>query len=116
MSSESPDPAADRYAPENLEHFFVQLLKRVPNYSTEMTPESRALQRAHLDHLWALHEQGKLVVMGPVLDDGDIRGFSIYRADSIEEVLELSSGDPGVQSGRFVLEVHPWMTHRGILP
>jgi len=110
------DPASDRNAPENLERFFVQFLKRGPNYATEMTPELATLHQAHLDHLWHLHEQGKIVAMGPVLDDGDIRGISIYRADSVEEVMELSSADPAVQAGRFVLEVHPWMTHKGILP
>ena len=115
-STQPDDSAANRYAPENLEHFFVVLLKRGPNYTTDHSPQIDELQQAHLAHLWSQHEAGKLVVMGPVLDDSDIRGFSIYRVDSAEEIQALAADDPGVKSGRFVIEVHPWMTHKGILP
>lgn len=115
-STQPDDSVSNRYAPENLEHFFVVLLRRGPNYTAENSPETDALQRAHLAHLWSQHESGKLVVMGPVLDDGDIRGLSLYRAESAEEIQTLAAEDPAVKSGRFVIEVHPWMTHRGILP
>ena len=116
MSDGSDDSARDRYAPENLERFVITLLKRGPNYTTEPSPELEAQQRAHLDHLWQQHVAGTLVVMGPVLDDSDIRGFSIYRVETVEEALRLAEDDPGVKSGRFVIEAHPWMTHKGILP
>ncbi len=116
MSNESADATNDRYAPENLEHLYIALLKRGPNYTTDPSPELDELQRAHLAHLWAQHESGELVVMGPVLDGGDLCGFSIYRVDSMEEVIALAEDDPGVKAGRFVIEAHPWMTHRGILP
>jgi uncharacterized protein YciI len=115
MSDYRDIPAEERYRPENLERFVVTLLKRGPNYRSEPSPELEAQQREHLGHLWELHLSGKLVVMGPVLDDSDIRGFSIYRVDSVEEALALANEDPGVKSGRFVIEAHPWMTHRGIL-
>ena len=116
MSRESDDAVGDRYAPENLERFVITLLKRGPNYTTQPSPEFDEQQKAHLAHLWDQHLAGKLVVMGPVLDDGDIRGFSIYRVESVEEALRLAEDDPGVRSGRFVIEAHPWMTHKGILP
>lgn len=116
MSTDSRDPSAHRYAPENLERFVIVLLKRGADHTNRTSPELDELQKAHLDHLWKLHKAGELVVMGPVLDDGEIRGFAIYRVDSVERALELAQDDPGVKAGLFVVEAHPWMTHRGILP
>ncbi len=115
-ASSSSDTTVNRYAPENLERFVITLLKRGPNYTSDPSPELEALQQAHLDYLWQLHVDGKLVVMGPVLDDGDLRAFSIFRVESVAEALELAEDDPAVKAGRFVIEAHPWMTNKGILP
>lgn len=62
-----------------------------------------------------LHQQGKLIMAGPFLDDSDRRGVVVYRVGSVEEARELGAGDPAVKAGRLMIDVHPWMTFKGIL-
>lgn len=59
---------------------------------------------------------GAAVAAGPVTDGGDIRGFSIFRTATLAEARAIAEADPGVLAGRFVVELHPWMTPRGRLP
>jgi hypothetical protein len=41
-----------------------------------------------------------------VLDDSDLAGIGIFHTTA-EETKEIMDGDPGVQAGLFVYEVHP---------
>jgi uncharacterized protein len=53
-------------------------------------------------------EEGKLILAGPFLDDGDIRGIYIFNVQTVEEAEALTKTDPAIQSGRLVMELHPW--------
>ena len=55
-----------------------------------------------------MSDSGQLVLAGPFLDDGDIRGIYIFAVQSIEEAEELTSSDPAIQAGRLVMELRPW--------
>jgi uncharacterized protein YciI len=59
---------------------------------------------------------GKLVLAGPLADDGDWRGVLIYRTKTLDEAQRLADDDPAVKAGRLVVKMHPWMVERGILP
>ena len=62
-------------------------------------------------------EAGRLVLAGPITAAGGTRrGIVVYRASSIEEARRLAEGDPMVKIGRLAVEVHPWMTAKGVLP
>jgi uncharacterized protein len=102
--------------PQNMTVYYLRLLKRGPLWTPEETPEVERLQAAHLAHGQKLHEAGKLILNGPLLDNGDLRGVGIFRVSSLEEAQALSDADPAVQAGRLVSELHPWMVFRGILP
>src|SRR5262249_24725430 len=78
--------------------------------------ERRALQERHRGHLKAMHEAGKLVIAGPLLDDNAIRGICLYKVPTPEEARTLAEADPAVKVGRLKVEVHPWMVQKGILP
>jgi uncharacterized protein YciI len=78
--------------------------------------ERAALQEKHIGHLKAMHEAGKLVIAGPLLDDNAIRGICVYKVATPEEARSLAEGDPAVKIGRLKVEVHPWMVQKGILP
>lgn len=77
------------------------------------TPEldsakSVALQRAHLDNIFRLADEGKLVLAGPFMDNGTIRGIYVFNVSSIEEAQALTATDPAIKSGSLSMELHPW--------
>ena len=102
--------------PQDMMVYYLRLLKRGPLWTPEETPEVERLQAAHLAHGRKLREAGKLILNGPLLDNGDLRGVGIFRVGSLAEAQALSDADPAVQAGRLVSELHPWMIHKGILP
>jgi uncharacterized protein YciI len=62
----------------------------------------------HLRYLFQLRAEGKLVINGPVLDDAELKGISIFNTTDKEEVRRLSDGDPAVKAGRLVYEIYEW--------
>lgn len=95
---------ADEYG---MKRYVMAFLKRGPNQS-QSKEEAERLQRAHMDNIGKMAEQGKLVVAGPFLDNGDIRGIYIFNVETIEEAEALTKTDPAIQAGRLVMELHPW--------
>lgn len=66
------------------------------------------LQQAQLDNITRLANEKKLVLAGPFLDDGDIRGIYLFDVRTLEEAQVLTETDPAVKAGRVVMELHPW--------
>lgn len=95
---------ADDYG---MAQYVMAFLKPGPNRS-ENKEERMALQRAHLDNINRLAEEGKLVLAGPFMDDGEIRGIYIFDVQTIEEARALTETDPAIQAGALVMELHPW--------
>lgn len=95
---------ADDYG---MRQYVMAFLKRGPNRSQD-SAESSSLQRAHLDNIGRLAEEGKLSLAGPFLDDGELRGIYIFNVTTIEEAKALTETDPAIQQGRLVMELHPW--------
>ena len=102
--------------PEGMTVCYLRFLQRGPRWTPERTPELERLQQAHLAYFAKLHQEGTLIINGPLLNDADVVGVGVFRAGSLEEAQELSNGDPAVQAGRLVSEVHLWMMQKGILP
>lgn len=100
--------------------YYVYLLKKGPTWSPDSTPEIEALQEAHLSNLRRLHDEGKLVLNGPLLDSfqlsGEIRGVGVLKASSMAQAQEWIGTDPMVKVGRLVFELHAWMVQKNILP
>jgi len=95
---------ADDYG---MKKFVIAFLKRGPNRSQDST-EAIKLQKAHLENINKLAEEGKLLLAGPFLDDGELRGIYIFDVQSIEEAKALTETDPAIQKGRLVMELHEW--------
>jgi uncharacterized protein len=70
------------------------------------------LQEEHLAHLTKMANEGKLLIAGPFLDEGNTRGICIYDAASLEEAKGYAEADPAVKAGRLSVEVRPWMSDR----
>lgn len=116
MTDSADESVAQFEIPPDMVVYYLRLLKRGPIWTPEETPEVERLQAAHIAYGLKLREAGKLILNGPLLDNGNMRGVGIFRVDSIEEARALSDADPAVQAGRLVSEIHPWMVHRGSLP
>lgn len=102
---------ADDYG---MKKFVVAFLRRGPNRSQDSTIRAN-LQRAHLDNITKLAEEGKLVLAGPFLDDGELRGIYIFNVSSIEEADSLTKTDPAIQAGSLIMDLKPWYGSASII-
>jgi uncharacterized protein YciI len=102
--------------PLKLTMAYLAFLVRGEKWTPEKTPETEAIQKAHLENINRLAEMKKLVVAGPFGDNGKLRGIFVFRVGSLEEARTLAETDPAVRAGRLALIFHPWMVPEGVLP
>jgi len=112
----SEDVMKKTSTPQKMMTAYLAFLVRGEKWTAEKTPETEAIQKAHLATISRLAELKKLVVAGPFGDDGTLRGIFVFRVNSIEEARELAATDPAVKAGRLALRIHPWIVPEGILP
>ncbi len=73
------------------------------------SPEQAAeLQRAHMANIRRMADAGKLVLAGPFLDDGELRGIYVFAVATLDEARALTDSDPAIKAGTLVMELHPW--------
>ncbi|MCZ4694508.1 hypothetical protein DWB61_05590 [Ancylomarina euxinus] len=95
---------ADQYG---MSSYVMAFLKRGPNRGQDSLTAAN-LQKAHLENIMKMAEEGTLVLAGPFMDDGDIRGIYIFNVATVEEAKKLTESDPAIKAGRLVMELHPW--------
>lgn len=95
-----------------MQQYFIAFLKRGPVRSSDKK-EVDSLQVLHLAHLGRMYEKGYADISGPLGDDGEIRGITIYNTPTLEIADSLANMDPMVKSGRLVIEMHPWWAAKG---
>ena len=95
---------ADDYG---MKPYVMAFLKAGPNRSQD-PEEAAALQKAHLQNILRMAEEGTLVLAGPFLDQGEVRGIYIFNVSTVAEAEALTNTDPAIQAGRLVMELHPW--------
>src|SRR4051812_21879258 len=96
-----------------MDRYVVGFLKKGPNWTGQVTEETKKIQEGHMANIRRMGATGKLVVAGPFEDKGELAGMFIFKC-SLEEAQREASQDPAVQSGRLVLELHPWFAAKGI--
>lgn len=95
-----------------MQQYFMAFLKSGPNRSqTKQAADS--LQKLHLAHLGKMHDLGYADISGPFVDDGEIRGITIYNTPTLKMADSLANMDPMVKAGRLVIEIHPWWAAKG---
>ena len=95
---------ADDYG---MKTYVMAYLKRGPNRPTDKAETSK-LQQAHMANIGRLAESGKLLLAGPFLDTGQVRGIYIFDVRTVEEAAALTATDPAIQYGSLVMELHLW--------
>jgi uncharacterized protein len=90
-----------------MKNYTIAFLKKGPNRNLSKE-ETNKLQRAHLDNIHKMVENGVLLLAGPLLDDSNISGIYIFNIDSVEEAQKIAESDPAIKAGSLVLEIHPW--------
>lgn len=102
---------ADEYG---MRRYVMAFLKAGPNRDQDAA-EAERLQRAHLDNITRLADEGKLVLAGPFMDDGEVRGIYIFKVETVAQARELAASDPAIKAGRLVMELHPWYGSAALL-
>ena len=87
--------------------YVMAFLRRGPN-RTQDSVKAANLQRAHLDNIQRLAEEGRLVLAGPFGGDGEIRGIYIFDVPTVDEARKLTETDPAIQAGSLEMELIPW--------
>lgn len=95
---------ADEYG---MHGYFMAFLKEGPNRN-QSEEEVSKIQRAHLDNITRMANEGFLVLAGPFMDEGTVKGIYVFKVETLEEAEELTKTDPAVKSGRLIMELHPW--------
>lgn len=118
--AEGPAPASPPGTPVvgpggyEMTTYYVGFLFRGPKWTPEDTPETRKLQEEHMANIRRMGEAGKLVIAGPFIDGGDLRGLYVFRVATPEEAKALVESDPAVRAGRLRFELHPWFAAKNI--
>jgi len=92
----------------------VAFLVKGPAWTAEETEATRAIQQGHMDNIRKMAASGKLLIAGPFMDGGDLRGMFIFRVATLEEARALAEQDPAVKAGRLKLEWHPWFAAKNV--
>ena len=96
--------------------YYLAFLKRGPKWTPESTPETNALQEAHMANIRSMAAAGKLVIAGPFTKAPPYAGVFVFKVATLEEAKSLAEADPTVKAGRLVAEIHPWSIPKGSLP
>ena len=66
------------------------------------------LQKAHIETIARLADEGKLVLAGPFEDNTDLRGIYLFNVKTVAEAQQLCNSDPAIQAESLAMELHPW--------
>ena len=95
---------ADRYV---LRPYVLAFLTSAP-HKPASHEQAAELQQAHMANIHRMADAGKLVLAGPFMDDGDLRGIYVFAVATLDEARALTDSDPAVKAGTLVMELHPW--------
>jgi uncharacterized protein YciI len=72
-----------------------------------------AIMTAHHENIDRLAREGKLVLAGPLADDGpdpELRGLFVLDVPTVAQAEEIARTDPAVQAGVFRMNAYPLAT------
>jgi len=90
-------------------------------FSTPNEGVTRVMQdvEPHLQHLYRLEREGKLIFSGPFADNDDTDfpgdGMVVLRCENIQEAIAIAEADPFHKSGVRSYTVRPWQMNEGVI-
>ena len=93
--------------PYGMKKYVFAFLYKGPNRDQD-SARTAELQRAHLQNIMKMAEEGKLVLAGPFLDDSDLRGIYVFNVETLSEAEALTNTDPAIQEGILRMELKEW--------
>jgi uncharacterized protein YciI len=99
---------------QDMRFYVMGMLYRGPQWTPEVTEETRKLQEGHMANINKLADEKKLILAGPMAGDGDLRGIFVFDTDDLKKAQEWCDQDPAVKAGRLRVELHKWYSARGI--
>lgn len=103
-SSFAAKTGADDYG---MKRYVVAFLKRGKNTSLDSAERSK-VQMLHLKNIMKMSAEGKLIMAGPFLDEGETRGIYIFDVSDLEEARKLTATDPAIKARVLEMELRPW--------
>ena len=89
--------------------YTVVVLRKGPNYAAS---DARAVSWEHGKRNMQLRLAGKLNVVIPLTDDGEIRGIGVFNLP-VDEVEALLADDPALQAGVLMAEYRTGISFAG---
>src|SRR5215213_9013009 len=71
------------------------------------------IQQAHMNNIERLAAEGKIIMAGPMGDNGNLRGIFIMNGKDSTEIASHIKVDSAIVTGRLRFEIHPWWTAKG---
>jgi hypothetical protein len=91
-----------------MNYFYYRLNAPRPTFAQDMTPEEAQLMGVHAAYWRFLMEQGKVIVVGPVLDPKESFGVGIVQLPDGADPTPIGLNDPAITANRgFSFEIHP---------
>jgi uncharacterized protein len=109
-----PEPKAATSVPPGMKVYYVGLLKKGPKWNRAEEDDLAKFLADHVGYLAKLEKDGRVVVAGSFLGSSNLRGMVIYKVRTLAEARALVRNDPGVQSGRLLIDVYPWLSADGL--
>jgi len=97
-----------------MKKYVIAFLKAGPNRNQDSATAVK-LQAAHMANIERMAETGDLVVAGPFMDKGELKGIYIFNVETIEKAKELTESDPAVKAGRLIMELHRWYSSASLM-
>jgi uncharacterized protein YciI len=91
--------------------YFIAFLHKGPKFSAlpEDSPERKLNHERHVAYIDQMRAAGKMLIFGPILDGGDLRGMYVFKAASLEEAREWANQEPSVKIGMIEMKVYAWL-------
>ena len=100
---------------EITEEFIMETISKGKEYylvtlgeGIHFNAENNAIRMEHVRYLLQLRESGIIVLVGPVTDEANIKGLSIFNLQDKEQVKMYVESDPAVKSGHFSNNINKW--------
>lgn len=95
-----------------MKQYWLVLLKKGANRNHSKADGDK-IQAAHMANITRLHQQGKIIMAGPIGTDQDTRGIFIMDGKDSTEIASYVATDSAVLTGRLRFEILPWWTAKG---